>query len=157
MFSCKQDYEYKDSEYEYNDSEYEYPGSRNIEPEVLLKHPEIVHSELFKNVPIWPEPDLPGNNLNVQKSEKPSHGLELETDPKLIDGTGSGSDVGTDDFKNELRKKKLGKIEMTIKGENEVYPKDAPYTQGGSKSFEKFSISNFIFVSLVAILSCSVV
>jgi hypothetical protein len=124
---------------------------------VLLKHPEIVHSELFKNVPTWPEPDVPGNNLLVQKSEKPSHGLDLELDPKLIDGTGSRSDIETDDFETESRKKKLGKIEMTIKGENDVYPKDAPYTQGGSTSLQKFSTSNLIFVSLIVLLSTCVV
>ena len=53
-----QNSEYK-SEYEdYNDSEYDYSvaESESIRSEELLKHPEIVHSELFKNVPIWPEP-----------------------------------------------------------------------------------------------------
>ena len=51
-----QEYEYKETEeYEYNDSDYEYIGPKHIEQEVLLKHPEIVHSDLFKNVPTWSE------------------------------------------------------------------------------------------------------
>jgi len=51
-----QDSGYKSEYEEYNDSAYDYSELRSEE---LLKHPEIVHSELFKNVPIWPEP---GNN-----------------------------------------------------------------------------------------------
>jgi hypothetical protein len=60
------DYEYKEGEYEYNDSDYEYTGPKTIEPEVLLKHPEMVHTDLFKNVPTWPEPDVSGNHLHIQ-------------------------------------------------------------------------------------------
>jgi hypothetical protein len=67
----------------------------------------------------------------VQKSEKPSHGLDLDSDPKLIDGLNHRDE--TDHFEIESKlKKKLDKIEMDIRAENEVYPKDAPYTQGGA-------------------------
>ncbi len=59
----------------------------------------------------------------VQKSEKPSHGLDLETDPKLIDNIRT--------FENNEKKKKI-EIELNIKAENEAYPKDAPYTQGSA-------------------------
>jgi hypothetical protein len=73
-----------------------------------------------------------------QKSEN----LEPEVDPKLFDGSDpvfrADPDFGSDDYEAEILKKKLGKLDLTIKAENEVYPKDAPYTQG-----DKFK--NFFF------------
>ena len=127
-----QDLEYKgnDNEYEYNDSDYEYTAPKTVDSDILLNHPEMVHTELFKNVPVWPEPDISGSNLHVQKSEN----MESETDPKLLDGSEPKSpDFDTTEFESsESYGKKLGKIEVTIKGENDVYPKDAPYTQGGT-------------------------
>lgn len=106
----------------------------------------MVHTDLFKNVPTWPEPDIPGNNLLVQKSEK----LEPEIDPKLF-GPGSEPTISDEAFEAEVSKKKLGKIELTIRAENEVYPKDAPYTQGVSGL--RFSMTSLTCLTVFVLLS----
>ena len=110
----------------------------------------MVHSDLFKNVPTWPEPDIPGNNLLVQKSEN----LEPEIDPKLF-GPGPETKTSGQSFEAEVSKKKLGKIELTIRAENEVYPKDAPYTQGATGL--KFSSTNLTCLTLLVLLSYLIV
>jgi hypothetical protein len=121
---------------------------------VLLKHPEIVHSDLFKNVPAWPEPEaaepeVSGSNVHIRKWEN----VEPEFDPKHLDKPTSGSGFESGDFETEIRKKKLGKVELTIRAENEVYPKDAPYTQGSSALGLKFSTAHFACLTLLALLS----
>lgn len=117
-----------------------------------MKHPEMIHTDLFTNVPTWPEPDVSGNNNLLAKN---AEAVESEVDPKLFDGSdlGPGFDVG--DFDNSLLNKKVGKIELTIKGENEVYPKDAPYTQGVSGL--KLSSSNLACLTLLVWLTYLVV
>ncbi len=84
----------------------------------------------------------------VQKSEKPSHVLDQEIDPKLIDNIGN--------FENNemVWKKKIGKIELTIKGENEAYPKDAPYTQG-SAIRQTYSMAHFTCLALLIAFVCN--
>ena len=96
---------------------------------------------------------MSANNLHAQKSEKPSHGLDLDSDPKLIDGLNIRDESA--DFEIESgHKKKLGKIEMTIRGENEVYPKDAPYTQGGVlQSSPIFFSTHLTCLTLLTVLS----
>ena len=93
--------------------------------------------------------DLPGNNLLVQKSEKPSHGLDLETDPKLIDN------IRTFENNEMMRKKKIDKIELTIKGENEAYPKDAPYTQGSAAARQTYSTAHLISLAMLTAFLCN--
>jgi len=84
-------------------------------------------------VPVRPESDLPTNELNIKKSE-----LDIHLDE---------SDVAEIQPATEMPKKK--KVEVNVQAENEVFPKDEPYTQGGStaKIFTILQVGCLTFIA----------
>ncbi len=89
-------------DYDYNDSEYEYSEPRSIDVDPTLKHPELVHTDMFKNVPTVSNIDM--NEMEVDMNADSSNTVEVIAP-------------------TEIQKKDSTRVETIF------YPKDAPYTQ----------------------------